>query len=115
MAGDSGVSLHNAGYPTDVNGDGRVSSIDALAVVNHITRALTAVAEGDLASSFLPGGSNSISPPILALCQFTPPDAVLRTDFQGLDPESCSAFSMSSKASVVRARAGDEVITSRFC
>ena len=50
LAGDLGGSLHNASYPTDVNGDGRVSSIDALAVVNHITRLAKPEAESFLAS-----------------------------------------------------------------
>lgn len=40
LAGD--ISLHNEVSPTDVNGDGRVSSIDALAVVNHMTRSTNA-------------------------------------------------------------------------
>lgn len=36
MAGD--ICLHNDVVPTDVNGDGRVSSVDALAVVNYLSR-----------------------------------------------------------------------------
>ena len=51
LAADTGLTLHNAELPTDVNGDGRVSSIDALAVVNHITRTVNARPEGLLASS----------------------------------------------------------------
>ncbi len=30
--------LHNATFPTDVNGDGKVSSADALAVINFMAR-----------------------------------------------------------------------------
>jgi len=36
LAGDLG--LHNADNPSDVNGDGNISSSDALAVVNYIAR-----------------------------------------------------------------------------
>ena len=50
LAGDVGISLHNVELPADVNGDGRVSSIDALAVVNHITRVAEASAEASLVS-----------------------------------------------------------------
>ncbi len=52
MAGDLG--LHNAGYPTDVNGDGRVTSIDALAVVNYITRQAQSEGESLLSSGIGP-------------------------------------------------------------
>lgn len=39
LAGDAaGSDLHNASQPTDVNLDGRVSALDALAVVNHMIR-----------------------------------------------------------------------------
>ena len=47
LAGD--VVMHNTDSPTDVNGDGRISAIDALAVVNHMTRAK--LAEGDASAS----------------------------------------------------------------
>ncbi len=47
LAGD--VVMHNTDSPTDVNGDGRVSSLDALAVVNHMTRVM--LAEGDSSAS----------------------------------------------------------------
>ncbi len=57
LAGDLG--LHNAEHPTDVNGDGEVTSIDALAVVNYITRATAAEAEG-LASSLQPPTSKMV-------------------------------------------------------
>ncbi len=50
MAGDLGEHLHNASSPTDVNGDGRISSIDALAVVNYISRVERQEAEGISAS-----------------------------------------------------------------
>ncbi len=43
LAGD--VCMHNLDMPTDVNGDGHVTSSDALAVVNHMTRLRSA--EGD--------------------------------------------------------------------
>lgn len=45
MAADVGA-LHNADQPTDTNGDGRVSAIDALVVVNHLGRLQRAEAEG---------------------------------------------------------------------
>ncbi|MEM8733593.1 MAG: G8 domain-containing protein [Planctomycetota bacterium] len=35
---DSGLSLHNAGMPMDVNNDGFVSPADVLTIVNHLTR-----------------------------------------------------------------------------
>jgi uncharacterized protein GlcG (DUF336 family) len=47
LAGD--VAMHNTESPTDVNGDGRISAIDALAVVNHMTRAR--LAEGDASAA----------------------------------------------------------------
>ncbi|MDF1843957.1 MAG: dockerin type I domain-containing protein [Rubripirellula sp.] len=43
MAGD--LSLHNEALPSDVNGDGNVSPVDALAVVNYLTRAHSAEGE----------------------------------------------------------------------
>lgn len=56
MAGDVGTAipsgpLHNADAPTDVNEDGRVSSLDALAVVNHITRVRRHAAEEQISPS----------------------------------------------------------------
>ncbi|MCG8651527.1 MAG: dockerin type I domain-containing protein, partial [Pirellulales bacterium] len=36
LAGD--IGLHNTDLPTDVNGDGKVTAVDALTVVNHIVR-----------------------------------------------------------------------------
>ncbi len=50
MAGDLGEHLHNANSPTDVNGDGRISPIDALAVVNYISKVERQEAEGISAS-----------------------------------------------------------------
>ncbi len=38
MAGDAFASLHNASRPTDVNGDGDVTPIDALNVINYLSR-----------------------------------------------------------------------------
>ena len=41
MAGDASLlntALHNTALPSDVNGDGRVSSLDALAVINFMAR-----------------------------------------------------------------------------
>jgi hypothetical protein len=38
MAADTGVSLHNALVPTDVNGDFAISPIDALQVINALNR-----------------------------------------------------------------------------
>ncbi len=53
LAGD--VYLHNSDRPTDVNGDGHVSAIDALAVVNQITR--VSIAEGEGVPVTLPSQS----------------------------------------------------------
>ncbi|MEE2936404.1 MAG: dockerin type I domain-containing protein, partial [Planctomycetota bacterium] len=51
MAGD--LSLHNEALPSDVNGDGSISPVDALVVVNYLTRAHSAEGEfvGSIASS----------------------------------------------------------------
>ncbi len=52
LAGD--VMLHNTENPSDVNGDGRVSSIDALAIVNYIRRENLAEGEAVASTQVLP-------------------------------------------------------------
>lgn len=49
MAADTGISLHNAALPPDVNEDGRVSAVDALTVINHLNR--RSPAEGEPAAA----------------------------------------------------------------
>ena len=55
------VLLHNTAFPTDVNGDGRVSSADALAVINFMARVSRPEGESFLASD-VQSGTPSASP-----------------------------------------------------
>ncbi len=51
LAGDIGFGLHNSDQPTDVNGDGQTSAIDALGVVNYLTAEKYADGEGEITPS----------------------------------------------------------------
>ena len=47
LAGDVGFDLHNTTLPSDVNGDGAVTSVDALNVINFMSR--LSAADGEMA------------------------------------------------------------------